>query len=158
MKYSIDTSALIEGWHRLWPPDIVAPFWDNLDRLIHAGDLRATEEVLKELEKKDDAVWAWAKQRQSRLLVPIDDRIQVAVKALLANHQRLVDTRKNKSGADPWVIALAQIENATVITEESFTGNIAKPRIPDVCAALEIPCVNLLGLIRQEGWQVLQMR
>jgi hypothetical protein len=39
--------------------------WTHIDTLIAAGDLRAPEEVLTELSKKDDAAYAWAKKKGS---------------------------------------------------------------------------------------------
>lgn len=74
MKYSIDTSALIEGWYRRFPPDIVPGFWDNLDELIQNGNLKATEEVLVELEKKHDVIHNWVKEREN-LFILIDEEI-----------------------------------------------------------------------------------
>ena len=57
MRYSIDTSAILEAWRRQYPPDVIPALWDGLDSLIRSGDLRATEEVLHELERKDDEVF-----------------------------------------------------------------------------------------------------
>ena len=125
--------------------------WDGLDNLIQSGDLRATEEVLYELERKDDDVFEWARSRND-FFVEIDIAIQIAVQAILSNHRKLLDTRKSRSGADPFVIALAQLNGATVVTNERMTGSLDRPNIPDVCAALRIRCINIIGLIREQGW------
>jgi hypothetical protein len=90
----------------------------------------------------------WAKKRKKQLFVPIDN-LQALVREILREHPRLVDSRKNKSGADPFVIALAQQRAATAVTEEGAGG----VRIPDVCRALSIPCLTVLGLVRQEHWR-----
>lgn len=151
MRYSIDTSAILDGWIRYYPPDAFPGLWDRLDGLIMDGDLRATEEVFHELAKKDDKVHDWAKERKS-LFVPIDDRIQPIVSSILGDFEKLVDTRRNRSGADPFVIALAMVESCTVVTGERASGSLDRPNIPDVCAKLKVPCVSLLQLIRAEGW------
>ena len=151
MRYSIDTSALLEAWRRQYPPDVIPALWDGLDNLIRSGDLRATEEVLHELERKDDDVFEWARSR-SDFFVEIDAAIQTAVQAILRNHRKLLDTRKTRSGADPFVIALAQLNGATVVTNERMTGSLDRPNIPDVCASLRIRCINIIGLIREQGW------
>ncbi len=152
MRYSIDTSAIIEGWRRLYPPDVFPAVWDHLDELIDEGNLRATEEVLKELEKKDDEVHAWAKSRPD-LFVKIDEEIQNCVISLLKDHKKLIDTRAGRSGADPFVIALAKIRNSTVVTEEHKSNSpLRRPHIPDVCAAQGVAWISLLQLLRQEGW------
>ena len=152
MKYSVDTSAFLDGWVRYYPPDTFPGLWERIEKLIDSGDLRATEEVLHELEKKHDDVYAWAKERKDALAVPIDDRIQPAVSAILEDFEKLLDTRKNRSAADPFVIALAKIEGCTVVTGEGTTGSLNRPNIPDVCSALGVPCIGLLQLIRREGW------
>jgi hypothetical protein len=66
---------------------------------------------------------------------------------------RLVDTRRGKSGADPMVIALAASREPklTVVTEEGH-GSAKSPKIPFVCASLGIRCINMLRLIRDQGW------
>ena len=153
MKYSIDSSALINGWQKNYPPDIdiFSPIWDGLSSLIESGDLRSTEEVLHELEKQHDDVYGWVKERPD-LFIPIDDQIQNAVTNILRDYPRLVDNRKDRSGADPFVIAQAQISGAIVVADELPSNNLLKPKIPDVCVALGISCITLLQMIRREGW------
>lgn len=150
--YSIDTSAVLDGWVRYYPPDVFGTVWTRLAGLGTTGRLFASDEVISELEKKDDGAWRWAKQHLG--VVPIDAAIQVAVAGILASHQRLVDTRKNRSQADPFVIGLAQIRNFAVVTGERPTGKPDRPHIPDVCNAMNIKCINLLELFREQGWQL----
>jgi hypothetical protein len=39
--------------------------------------------------------------------------------------------------------------NSVVVTGEMLTGNLDKPRIPDVCRAKNIRCINFLEMIRE---------
>lgn len=151
MKYSIDTSAILDGWRRYYPREIFPGLWDRLEALIRAGHLRATEEVLRELEKRDDDVLAWA-SKQDGFSIPIDDDIQDDVSAILRDHPKLIDTRKNRSAADPFVIALARTRRCIVVTGEGPTGSLERPNIPDVCDAVGTRCMSLVDLIRTEGW------
>ena len=150
MKYSVDTSAFIQSWRRYYPIDVFPSFWDMLDALIRAGDLVAIDEVLIELDKKDDEVLKWVRCRDE-LIVPINDSIQHAVRVVLRERPRLIDTRRNRSGADPFVIALAMAEGLTVVTDEQRTGSADRPNIPDVCDHLGVQCVGIIDLIRAEG-------
>jgi hypothetical protein len=152
LRYSVDTSAILDGWRRYYPPDTFPGLWEKIDLLIHSGDLQATEEVLHELEKKDDDVFEWANTRKAKLFVPIDDDIQPVVIQILTDFEKLVDTRENRSTADPFVIALAKINECTVVTGERATGRKNRPNIPDVCSALGIRSMTLLQMIRSEGW------
>jgi len=151
LKYSIDTSAILHAWRRSYPPKNFPLFWERLDALIKRGELKATEEVLVELEKKDDDVHKWVKKRKGTMIVPIDTAIQPAVQTILRGHKRLVDTRKNRSQADVFVIALAQIKGSTVVTNEN-PGSPTRPNIPDVCVALGIRSINILQLIQDQRW------
>jgi hypothetical protein len=125
--------------------------WEGLDDLISSGDLRATEEVIVELERKEDDLFEWV-QARDLLSVPIDAAVQPLVTAILVTHPKLLDTRKNRSGADPFVIALAKQHGCTVVTNERATNSPERPNIPDVCNAMSIRVINVLDLIREQGW------
>lgn len=151
MRFSIDTSAILDGWTRHYPREAFPGLWRHLEKLIRSGDLRASEEVMYELQKKGDEAFAWAKAQED-FFVPMDDEIQDAVSAILADHPRLIDTRRGRSGADPFVIALARVRGCAVITGEQRSGSLERPKIPDVCHAIGIESMSLLDLIRRERW------
>lgn len=123
-----------------------------MDSAVIGKTILAIDEVYRELEKKDDIAFQWLKARRT-IVVDIDVEIQQRVTDLLAMHPRLVDTRKSRSSGDPFVIALAQARGLSVVTGERASGIVSKPNIPDVCAALKIPCLNVLSMFRQEGWK-----
>jgi hypothetical protein len=148
--YSIDSSALIHGWRRAYRPKNFGFVWEHLAALAEEGRLRASIEVLNELQKKEDELLAWCKERKETLFVEIDDEIQTHLARIMAAYPRLVDTVKGRSGADPFVIALAATTspNMIVVTEE-YEGRI---RIPDVCTAEKIDYCRLADLIERENW------
>lgn len=151
MIYCADTNVFIDAWARSYPIEIFPRLWKGIESLILEGRLISPYEVKRELERKSDPLLEWAKQ-QEPLFQPDDEAVQKALLEVMSMAPRLVDAKKNRSGADPWVIALAKVRSATVLTQEQFSSNPEKPRIPDVCQALRVPCVNLLGLIRRERW------
>lgn len=51
--------------------------------------------------------------------------------------------------ADAWVIAHAMAEGATVVTKEGFAPRRVK--IPDVCNALGVRCVDDFTFLREVG-------
>jgi len=149
--YSIDSSALVHAWRRAYRPKNFGFVWDGFDSLIEENRLCASIEVYNELEKKDDELFAWCKERKEALFREIDEKIQEIVKDILRDHSRLVDTVKGRSGADPFVIALAETTNPfmVVVTEEAR----GKVRIPDVCEARGIKWRNLADMIEDEDWK-----
>ena len=48
------------------------------------------------------------------------------------------------------MIALAKVGGHTVITEETGIGSLGK--IPGVCNAMKVECINLMQLIDAEDW------
>jgi hypothetical protein len=152
VSYSVDTSALMEAWVRSYPPDVFPTLWSRLDGLIRAGRLLASDEVLRELEKKEDDLWQWAKQRGG-LFVPLDPQLQTRASMIISQFPSLTKTASVMRGsADPFVVALAAERSLTVVTAEG--SKPTKPKIPDVCRDLSIPCINLVEVFRREGWQV----
>jgi hypothetical protein len=151
MKYCIDSSGLLDGWRRYYPPDILPDLPELLEALVVDGRLLIPEEVVRELKKKDDELTAWVKKNKAAV-VPLDGDIQEAVTHILGKFMRLVDTRAGRSGGDPFLIATAQVRGAMVITGEDFSNNLQKPRIPDVCQAIDVPCGKFIDIIRIEKW------
>ncbi len=138
----------MDGWVRYYPPDVFPTLWDNLDEFISAGEIVSSEEVYVETSKKADELHEWIKDRK-HMLVPLSPDIQRVAMKLLKDYPRLVDTLKGRSQADPFVIATAVQMNAVVVTGENRTGNLAKPRIPDICDAKGIRWMNFLQMIRE---------
>lgn len=149
--YSIDTSALLDAWVRWYPPDLFPKLWENIETLISEQRIFATEEVLVELEKKDDEIFKWAKKQ--KMFYPLTTEIQTFVSQILTKYPRLVDSRRERSQADPFVIALAKHKNCVVITGEKNFGTEDRPRIPIVCKEFEIKSISIVQLIRSEGWR-----
>jgi hypothetical protein len=148
MPYCVDTSGWLDGWQRHYPPDVFPTLWAKIDALITTGEIISSEEVYFELERKSDDLHDWVKARK-QILIPLDEAIQIRATSLLAEHPRLVDTLRGRSKADPFVIATAIERNAVVVTGEIISGNLEKPRIPDVCQVKKIPCINFLQMIRE---------
>jgi hypothetical protein len=150
--YSLDTSGFLDAWTRHYPPDTFPAFWDRMDAAARAGKIKVSEEVVGELEKKDDGAADWIKAR-AWMIVDTDEPIQEKVKEILKAHPRLVNASKSRSGGDPFVIAVAVVQGYSVVTGELPSGNLKKPHIPDVCAGLAIPCSSLLEFVRSQGWK-----
>jgi hypothetical protein len=151
LSYCIDTSGLLDGWERWYPPEIFPSLWKRLTELIKDGKLVAPEDVFLELKKKDDELTKWAKG-QKGLFQPLDIPTQEALREVMGGFERLVNTQKDRSTADPVVIALAKARGLAVVTGEKATGNPNRPKIPDVCESLNVRCLSLTTLIRENGW------
>lgn len=153
MAFSLDTSGIIDIWTRHYPPDVFPTIWIKMDAATKSGDIWIIEEVVKELERKEDGAHKWVKERENAI-VPIDENVQSHLVQIMQKYGQLVDPRKNKSGGAPWVIALARARGLTVVSGEKPTGSLTRPKIPDVCKDLGVPCVEVIDFFRQQKWQL----
>lgn len=149
--HSFDTSSLLNGQRDLLPPEVFRSLWTNIQAMIAAGEIRAVDVVRDELGKRDDDVNRWARA-QAELFVPLDADIQRATRDVLAQHPKLMGQGGGRNAADPFVIGLACARGGIVVTEERLSGNLSKPKIPDVCDALGVRWLNLVGFVRAQGW------
>ncbi len=152
MIYCIDTSAILDGWVRYYPPDVFPALWKNLEAMIEAEELIAPEEVLREIEKKEDELHKWVKSHE-KMFHPLDEAVQRATAEILTKFPRLVDSEKERSRADPFVIALAKTVDCPVVTGEKAAGTKDRPKIPTVCDHFGVRHLSLLGLIREKAWR-----
>lgn len=147
--YIIDACSLT-ALRRIYPKEHFPQVWTLLDRLAEAGRLLSVEEILVELRAQDDEIAEWAEDHE-HIFLPLDTAIQEKAREILKAYPTLLDLKKKKSGADPFLIAAAAVKAGTVITQERKSGGPPALKIPDVCAHLGISCIDLLGLIQAEG-------
>lgn len=149
--YSFDTSAFINGRRDLLRPTVFRTLWQRIEGEIADGSIRCPDVVREEISRREDEVHQWVKA-QSGLFVPLEEDIQRATKHVLRAAPKLVGKGGRRNMADPFVVALAMARDGVVVTEESRSGNIEKPRIPDACEALGIQWLPLMGYVEEQGW------
>jgi hypothetical protein len=149
--FSFDTSAFINGRRDLLPPEVFPTLWGNVEEMIAAGQVRSVDVVRDELDVRDDDTCKWARA-QPDLFVDLTLEVQKATRQVLRTHPKLMGVGGQRNGADPFVIGFALAYGGTVVTEERLQGSVVRPHIPDVCAALAIPWMNLVTFARNQGW------
>jgi rRNA-processing protein FCF1 len=158
--YCIDTSALIDLRRRKYAPDVFRSLWERIEELVKSGRIISHQKVFEELKKltdKSDNLLKWAKVHK-RMFISLDGGQSKNVLKILEVFPRLIDQNRETEEADPFVIALAMIENRTIITSEQpayiDVNKNARPKIPDVCKHYKVPCIyDLLEFFRQEKWE-----
>ena len=151
--YCLDTSSAIEWFVRTYPPAILPTLPAHMEALIAADRLRSPRAVLDELSRIDDDCCKWAKA-QTKLFLEESIEVQRVVRQLMATHQNPAKPHKGISGADPFVIALAKVigPHCVVVADEN-PGSLENRKIPFVCKAEGMPCINFQQLMLGEGWQ-----
>lgn len=154
MTYIFDTGSISKLKH--YYPNVFKSIWLGLDGLVASGDLISTREVWNELQLgvPNPNVQAWIQANKHIFQVPQAAELQVVAQILAIPHfQALIGTKQQLNGtpvADPFVIALAKIQNGTVVTEEELKPNAAK--VPNVCQHFKVPCMNLEQFMQVQGW------
>lgn len=153
--YSVDTNTFMDWQARYYPVDVFASLVPKIDGLIAGRRLWAPALVREEITAVGTAALnGWADARPN-IFVPTAEILAEAL-AIQKLFPGLLDPKAEYEEADAYVIALAKMRNGIVITQETSAAEKRNPKrthfIPDVCREMGIPCFNLLGLMRKEGW------
>lgn len=146
-KYVFDSNIFID-LQRRQPIDVYPSVWEKVSELMEEGVIISSQEVFEELAAGDDELSNWAKRR-SMCFVPSDETVQTEVRSILSNHRGLVEGGKKKNNADPFVIAIAKLSGCAVVSEEARSNNPGSPKIPDVCSAVGVTCMNFVAFSRE---------
>lgn len=153
--YCLDTNVLIQAWQKYYSPKYCPDYWSVLNELGIQGKIFLSQMVFEEITRTDDGLSKWLKKSK----IPIRKVDELVTKCLLdiysknPLHKYLVDNIKGRSLADPWVIAHAINEGATVVTkEEKVTAvNSTKIKIPNVCDNMGVNWINDFQFIEEMG-------
>ncbi|MEX0685142.1 MAG: DUF4411 family protein [Balneolales bacterium] len=153
ITYILDANVLIEPWLKYYAPSFCTGYFQSLEKL---GDMRVIgipEMVKREIAKTEDTLFKWLDQSSIPILQGTI-HVQSALKSIYAADPRnikLTDTSRNRSMADPWVIAHALAEQATVVTKEEkiLIPDSKKVKIPNVCEIMGITCIQDYEFIRE---------
>lgn len=147
-KYVFDSNIFI-NLERRQPIDIFPSLWEKIGELMDQGTIISSQEVYDELLIGSDDLEKWAKNRK-KCFYPSSVPVQQKVRTILATYRGLVEGGKKKNSADPFVIALAGIEQCAVVTEEVRTRNLKSPKIPDICDEYQIECIDFVTFAREQ--------
>ena len=144
-RYSLDTNVFIEPWNRYYSPQFTKGYWELLKQYGKEDIIFSTMEVKNEIQKTDDDLSKWV-NTLTFFKLP-DESVQTSLRKIMKKYPRLVDSTRGRSMADPWVIAHAQSEGATVVTTEQKAPR--KIKIPDVCEKENVLCIDVHELIKE---------
>jgi hypothetical protein len=156
--YCIDASSLIK-LKQDYPKKSFPGVWVKMSQLADSGRLISPIEVYKEI-RRDDELLPWAKEFK-KVFKRLDSEQIELVREIERRFPQLAKPGKFTAAADPFVVALAQLENrkatasllkvqhsCCVVTEEGA----GKQNIPAACAYYKVGCVTLVGLVAREEW------
>ena len=152
-RYSLDTSAILGMFRRRFPPDVVPSFWPKLDGLVREGVGVCIDEVHAELRAQagdEPETWLAARPGMIRALTP---EILRAARGLINAFPVTKPGSTARNHADPFVVALAQVEGLAVVSDEQSDPSSRLIKIPDLCAKIGVVHHSVFDLARVEGWR-----
>ena len=152
-KYCIDSCALIDLWHRDYPPATFPTLWKELTQMVDNGEIVSTIEVYNELEPQHDELSKWVKQHKN-MFIDIDCP-QLDVLRTIYNKYPSMVLNTSKTSADAFLVALAKIKELTVITSElkSINPSLKNPKVPNLCDEFCVKWINLVNFFKVKGWR-----
>lgn len=150
--YCFDTSAFINSWHRYHTPKVFPAIWEKISELVKSGRIIVCKEVQKEINNGNDDLKTWFRSVNS-CVQPYDTTQFGIVAAIVNKYPKVSHYNKPKPvHADPFVIALAKVKNATVVTWEGGGGDPLNPKIPSLCKENGVDSCNMIQFFEKEGW------
>ena len=140
--YVIDTSSIID-LRRIYPRSNFTSLWKLVEGLVAGKRLVCPKIVQIELKKHTDGLAEWVDSLNGMVTEPLR-KVHSVVSEMTNDNQDWVS--KNKNRADPWVIAEAKCRGWAVVTQE-------KGKMLEVCRQHLVEVMDILGMIRNEGWQ-----
>lgn len=147
----LDTSAYLNGRKDHYPPATFPSVWQLIATAMGDGRIVPPREVYRELIAKDDDLAQWTKALASGFVDPSPE-VQRAAGVIYG----LFPGAGRRDGADPFVVAEAQIRGFTVVTYEgrSFSGVPTKRwhrTMPGICRHVGVPCATLAEALTMLG-------
>jgi Domain of unknown function (DUF4411) len=155
MPYCFDTSALIHAWVRAYPIEIFPSFWAKFAIEISNGHIFVPNDVLIELDKKDDGLLVWLKvQLPDSAIIDLDENVQKYLRKIMDEHPKIVSTGNSRNAADPIVIAVSKAYGLIVVSQEAKSANPERTKIPNVCEKQNLECIDLMEFIRRSSFVI----
>ena len=155
-RYCIDTSALID-FSNQFKRTRYETLWQRIERMIQSKELISPLEVYKEImqsEDKEAYLLQWSSKHKRNLFRQVDPEQAALMKRIVKQYPHLAPHEKVPPVfADPFLVALARIEGATVICNERFAKTGAPARVPDVCKSYDVKCVSLEVFMDEKKWK-----
>lgn len=152
-KYCFDSSAFIDSWRRYHRPSILPTLWDQLlPGLIEKGRIIVPKEAEKEILAGNDELKTWFKSYKQCVQVYTPEHLKITSE-IVNKYPKVSQYKKTKPlHADPFVVAVAKVENAVVVTWEGLNGSKDNPSIPELCREYTVEYHNMVELFEKEGW------
>lgn len=165
-QFCLDANVFIEAWNRYYSIEIAPSFWETLIQWSQEGRVFSLMVVYEEIARGKDELAQWCRDKAKSLFVDHTVGEVPRIYGKMANEimQKYEKSKADEflAGADLWLIAYAKVHNAVVVTQEAPSGKLdvgkdgkigSKVKIPDVCRAFEVECIDTFEMLRRLKFQ-----
>ena len=141
-------------------PDI----WDELEQMFISDRLISHRYVYEEFNperKKPDFIAKWIKDKKQYFYDITPRQIQLT-RNILQKFPDLIDYKREKNQADPWLIALAIEKNEEIplfgknkkYYVVSGEKDLSNKKIPATCREFNVPHMSFKEFMQDNGWRI----
>ncbi len=154
MRYLLDSNVLIDADRDYYPIDRFPEFWEWLLHQAAQGLLKVPVEAFEEVKDGKGRLVEWIKEHKAVLLEETELEAGPVSRVVEDGYAPdLTEDELEKLKADPFIVAygVALPGQVTVVTMERSKPKRqrANRHIPDVCADLQVPCIDTYELLRR---------
>ncbi|HRV67565.1 MAG TPA: DUF4411 family protein [Candidatus Nanopelagicales bacterium] len=163
MTYIFDTNTFSEAHKLYYPLDVVVSYWRWVEQTAHEGHMASIERVRDELTAGDPAgerypLARWALDMPSSFWLPIGSPGATHLReiAAWANQPERIYSAQAISGfmasTDLFLVAQCMEAGGKLVTREvSDPSSRRRVKIPDVCLAFDVECIDPFTAYRRLG-------
>jgi hypothetical protein len=158
--YLIDANVPIRAHGDYYPIDRIGPFWEWLLAKAEAGRVKMPREIYDEVAKSPDLLGQWLRRSEVRKAIILAETTEMAKVQMVISQgyaSDLNDVELLMLTRDPFLVAaaLGHPDRVVVTREVSSPGKRrAKRKVPDVCATMNIECINDYELWRRLDFRI----
>jgi hypothetical protein len=159
--YLLDANVMIRAHEDYYPIDRIPKFWTWLAELGTRGTVKIPYEIYREIAISTGPLHDWltdAAISQAMLLQMTTDPSYLNQVVTGGYAPDLNDSEIEEIGQDPFLIAYALANPAatTIVTKEvsAPSKQRANRRVPDVCRAFGVRCINDFDLYRELDFKI----
>jgi hypothetical protein len=135
-------------------PESFKSVWIKLNYLVSEGKLISVREVYREVKKNcpEQHIEKWVDSHKDLFAIPNEEEQKFILTLMnIEENRNLIKKNNILKGlpvADPFIISVAKIRNAIIVTQES---NKSGARIPNICKKYNIECITLREFFKREN-------
>lgn len=153
MAYLLDSDVFIQASNMHYHFAFCSAFWDWIDREHGNGKILSIDRVFKEIaDGHFGELKPWAQARPNLFIKSADaETAECLVRLAVWTSENYDEAGYEKffAGADFVLVSYALAHDHIVVTQETRGGK-SKVKIPDVCDAMGVDCINTWELLKKE--------